>query len=61
LFAIALVAAVWFFFAYLIVLFAIVFVVTLLAFTFGIVSIEVTHTDGTKKQYYVGDVIRLWR
>lgn len=61
----ALVTAAWLFFAYLIVffviIFVVVFVIALLAFIFGMIPIDVTHADGTKKKYYIGDVIRLWK
>lgn len=61
----ALVTAVELFFTYLIVffviIFVVVFVIALIAFIFGMIPIDVTHADGTKKQYYIGDVIRLCR
>lgn len=61
---VALVTILWLFFTF-IVFFAIIFVVffaiAFLAFIFGMIPIAVTHVDGTKKQYYIGDVIRLWK
>lgn len=54
---IAFCVAVWFFFVF----FAIVFGIAFLAFVFGVIPVDVTYRDGTKKKYRIGDVIKLWR
>jgi hypothetical protein len=52
---------IWFFFVYMLIIGAVVFCVAFLAFVFGVIPVNVTFEDGTKRQYRISDVIELWR